>query len=85
MNTTYFDILGNEISVNDHVMVNKKSKGMNYFVTGKIISIDDTNIEFDTVMAKGEEGLKGNIKIKPKYKIKTNDKTLVKVTLKKAV
>lgn len=85
MNTTYFDILGNEISVNDHVMVNKKSKGMNYFVTGKITSINDDNIEVDTVMAKGEEGLKGNIKIKSKYKIKISDKSLVKVILKKAV
>lgn len=85
MNTTYFDIIGNEISVNDMVMVSKKSKGMTYHVVGKIISINDENIEFDTVMAKGEEALKGNIKIKPKYKIKTTDKSLVKVEFKKAI
>jgi hypothetical protein len=85
MNTIYFDIIGNEISVNDMVMVSKKSKGMNYFVAGKITSINDDNIEVDTVMARGEEGLKGNIKIKPKYKIKTNDKSLVKVEFKKAI
>lgn len=85
MNTIYFDIIGNEISVNDMVMVSKKSKGMSYHVVGKITSINGENIEFDTVMAKGEEALKGNIKIKPKYKIKTADKSLVKVTLKKAI
>lgn len=85
MNIIYFDTIGNEISVNDIVMVFKKSKGMSYHVVGKITSINDENIEFDTVMAKGEEGLKGNIKIKPKYKIKTSDKSLVKVEFKKAI
>lgn len=85
MNTIYFDIIGNEISVNDIVMVSKKSKGMSYHVVGRITSINDENIELNTVMAKGEEGLKGNIKIKPKYKIKTTDKSLVKVEFKKAI
>lgn len=77
----YYDILGNEISINDMVMITKRSKGYAYHVVGKITHIDGDNIEFDTVTAKGEKELKGNVNIKLKYKVKTNNNTLVKVYL----
>lgn len=84
MNKTYYDTIGNKIEVNDLIMIRKTLKGLVYHVAGKITSIQDDTITFTTIHAKGNPKLVGVVKIKPSYKVKANNNSIVKVEIKKA-